>query len=150
MAERPEQDTEREGGPVRSPYDVLGVPPDASTEEIDRAYGDLARFHSFAPDDQGGADRMDEIRAAYETLVDPARRAEYDAGNAVTAVAVSDDGPTVAEQWAMETPVAPSEELHSRNPLDRLTGRLPRPWRVAIDWIVPIIVAISTLFCKLS
>ena len=30
----------------------------------------------------------------------------------------------------------------SRNPLDRLTGRLPRPWRIAIDWIVTIAGAI--------
>ena len=40
--------------PVRSPYDILGVAPDASTEEIDRAYGDLARFHTFAAEDSGG------------------------------------------------------------------------------------------------
>jgi hypothetical protein len=34
----------------------------------------------------------------------------------------------------------PSEkrQQHSRNPLDRLTAGLPRPWRIAIDWIVTI------------
>jgi signal peptidase I len=31
----------------------------------------------------------------------------------------------------------------SRNPLDRLTARLPRPWRIAIDWIVTIAGAIA-------
>ncbi|MDQ3874307.1 MAG: signal peptidase I [Actinomycetota bacterium] len=31
----------------------------------------------------------------------------------------------------------------SRNPLDRLTGRLPKPWRVAIDWIVTIVGAVA-------
>ena len=30
-----------------------------------------------------------------------------------------------------------------RNPLDRMTQRLPRPWRVAIDWIVTIVGAIA-------
>ncbi len=30
-----------------------------------------------------------------------------------------------------------------RNPVDRLTHRLPRPWRVAIDWIVTIVGAIA-------
>jgi signal peptidase I len=30
-----------------------------------------------------------------------------------------------------------------RNPLDRLTHRLPRPWRVAIDWIVTIVGAVA-------
>jgi signal peptidase I len=31
----------------------------------------------------------------------------------------------------------------SRNPIDRLTYRLPRPWRIAIDWIVTIAGAIA-------
>ena len=30
-----------------------------------------------------------------------------------------------------------------RNPVDRLTGRLPRPWRVVIDWVVTIAGAIA-------
>jgi signal peptidase I len=30
-----------------------------------------------------------------------------------------------------------------RNPVDRLTHRLPRPWRVAIDWIVTIVGAVA-------
>ena len=30
-----------------------------------------------------------------------------------------------------------------RNPVDRLTGRLPRPWRVAIDWVVTIVGAVA-------
>jgi signal peptidase I len=30
-----------------------------------------------------------------------------------------------------------------RNPVDRLTARLPHPWRVAIDWVVTIVGAIA-------
>jgi signal peptidase I len=30
-----------------------------------------------------------------------------------------------------------------RNPVDRLTHRLPRPWRVAIDWVVTIVGAVA-------
>ena len=30
-----------------------------------------------------------------------------------------------------------------RNPIDRLTGRLPRQWRIAIDWAVTIIGAVA-------
>src|SRR3954467_2714316 len=43
----------------------------------------------------------------------------------------------------METvePVEPVQK-RSRNPVDRLTSRLPRPARVAIDWIVTIAGAI--------
>jgi signal peptidase I len=36
-----------------------------------------------------------------------------------------------------------SRQHHSRNPLDRLTAGLPRPWRIAIDWIVTIAGAIG-------
>ena len=36
-----------------------------------------------------------------------------------------------------------SKRRHSRNPLDRLTAGLPRPWRIAIDWIVTIAGAIA-------
>ena len=48
----------------------------------------------------------------------------------------------------METgtePVAePSREPGGvRNPVDRLTAGLPRPWRVAIDWIVTIVGAVA-------
>jgi signal peptidase I len=30
-----------------------------------------------------------------------------------------------------------------RNPVDHFTGRLPRPWRIAIDWIVTIVGAVA-------
>jgi signal peptidase I len=30
-----------------------------------------------------------------------------------------------------------------RNPIDRFTGRLPRPWRIAVDWIVTIVGAVA-------
>jgi signal peptidase I len=43
--------------------------------------------------------------------------------------------------------IKPSEhekaKKHSRNPIDRLTAGLPRPWRIAIDWIVTIVGAIA-------
>ena len=39
------------------------------------------------------------------------------------------------------TPERPKHR--SRNPLDRMTAGLPRPWRVAIDWIVTIAGAIA-------
>jgi signal peptidase I len=34
-------------------------------------------------------------------------------------------------------------ERPSRNPLDRMTAGLPRPWRIAIDWVVTIAGAIA-------
>lgn len=59
-------------------YELLGVRPDASVEEIQRAYRLLARRHH--PDVQPGGDRttMAAINGAWEVLRDPARRRSYD------------------------------------------------------------------------
>lgn len=61
-------------------YKVLGVAPDATSEQIGRAYRSLAR--RYHPDvnrnDRGAEGRFKEISAAYETLADPVRRADYD------------------------------------------------------------------------
>ena len=65
---------------MRDYYDVLGIPADAGAEEIKRAYRQLARrYHP----DISGEDRAAaflEVAGAYETLRDPLRRREYDAG----------------------------------------------------------------------
>ena len=64
-------------------YIVLGVQQGASESEIKRAYRRLARrFHpDINPGDQTAAARFHQILEAYETLIDPARRSRYDAGN---------------------------------------------------------------------
>lgn len=68
-----------------SHYDVLGVNPGASSDDIRRAYRRLARRHH--PDAQPGGDvaavaaaqrRMAALAAAYAVLADPARRQAYD------------------------------------------------------------------------
>lgn len=61
-------------------YDTLGVPRDASPDDIRKAYRKLARKHH--PDlnkDDGVEARFKELGAAYECLNDPERRARYDA-----------------------------------------------------------------------
>jgi molecular chaperone DnaJ len=57
-------------------YGVLGLRPDAATEEIKRAYRRAAREHH--PDAGGDAERFKEVTRAYEVLSDPERRARYD------------------------------------------------------------------------
>jgi len=65
---------------VQDPYEVLGVPREASPEEIKAAFRKLAAKHH--PDRNAGDDsaqeRFKEINAAYQLLSDPKKRAMFD------------------------------------------------------------------------
>ncbi len=65
---------------MASPYEVLGVAPDASFDEIQRAYRLLALRHhpDVAPDADPAT--MAAINGAWSVLSDPNRRALHDAG----------------------------------------------------------------------
>src|ERR1700750_275538 len=64
---------------TRDYYDALGVPRDASTEDIRRAYRRLARqYHPDVNKEPGAEDRFKEVSAAYEGLRDPEKREQYD------------------------------------------------------------------------
>ncbi len=65
--------------PLRDLYDILGVPRDATQDEIRRAYRRLARqHHPDVNDDPQAEDRFKEMAAAYEILSDPEKRQRYD------------------------------------------------------------------------
>ena len=65
----------------RDPYIVLGVPRQASGEEIACAYRRAARASHPDSGDAGSAERFQAVSDAYDVLRDPRRRAVYDRSN---------------------------------------------------------------------
>ena len=66
----------------RDPYDVLGVPRDATSDEIKKSYRRLAREHHPDANHGGNAGAAEAefkaVAAAYEVLSDPERRDRFD------------------------------------------------------------------------
>jgi DnaJ-class molecular chaperone len=71
----------------RDYYGLMGLDPDATEEEIRKAYRRLAlQWHPDRnPDNPQAADRFKEISEAYAVLIDPAKRHTYDRARAAGA-----------------------------------------------------------------
>lgn len=67
---------------MKNPYDILGVSPQASDEEIQKAYRKLAKMlhPDLHPEDRHAEERFKEVSAAYSLLSDPEKRARFDRG----------------------------------------------------------------------
>jgi molecular chaperone DnaJ len=65
-------------------YIILGVTPEATVADIKRAYRRLARrYHpGINPGDRAAEAMYQQVSEAYETLIDPGRRRQYDAAGA--------------------------------------------------------------------
>ena len=64
----------------RDYYEVLGVPKDASADDIKKAYRKLAvKYHPDRnPDDKDAEEKFKEAAEAYDVLSDSDKRAKYD------------------------------------------------------------------------
>ncbi|MFO0576123.1 MAG: J domain-containing protein [Polyangia bacterium] len=98
---------------MRSPYEVLGIHPNATIEEIKSAYRRCAR--EAHPDLQGDRERFQAVQAAYEVLGDPEKRARFE-----------------AERRAWMREVGAVECAHCGN-ANRITRR-PAPGQLARCW----------------
>lgn len=76
----------------RNYYEILGVPQNASRDEIKKAFHVLAKkFHPDANKNNPYAKRkFQEIRDAYETLQDSEKRAQYDREHTMSSESVKD------------------------------------------------------------
>jgi DnaJ-class molecular chaperone len=67
---------------MRNPYEVLGISPKATAEEIRKAYRQLAKkYHpDLHPGDKAAEEKFKEVSAANDLLSDPEKRARFDRG----------------------------------------------------------------------
>jgi molecular chaperone DnaJ len=80
-------------------YVILGVGPDASAADIKRAYRRLSRrYHpGINPGDRTAQEMFTRISEAYEVLMDPRRRQEYDTGGSTQVEAPRPEVPQFTE-----------------------------------------------------
>lgn len=82
-------------------YDVLGVPPDATAEQIRIAYISLARQHHPDVNREAQANqRMAQINLAYDTLSDPEKRFQYDIEIGLREPAIEETREAVEQDWS--------------------------------------------------
>ncbi len=125
-------------------YAVLGVPPEASEDEIRSAYHRQLRFDDVETPE--GTARMRRLREAYEVLSDPERRRSYDASRyewGAFPTTVEEPHPFDEQAPAEEEAQSSDDDHHTWNPVTRATRGLPRGWRIAIDWLVTIVGAVA-------
>lgn len=122
----------------KDPYTVLGVPRDATREEVTRAY--RRRVRRLHPDVPGGsAEETTLLHLARDLLLDPVARAEYDSHTTRPDPADPPPEPDLPGAWDTEDVVtgigpAPAEPMYVRRPAPEppLVGEVvPEPFTPA-------------------
>ena len=104
-------------------YTVLSVPPDASEQEIKEAYRRLAKqYHPDLNREPEAQAHFIEITSAYEVLVDPVKRRDYDALRATYLKGTPDTQETIWSQ-PQYTPPSPQHQAPQPSP----SAARPRP-----------------------
>jgi curved DNA-binding protein CbpA len=87
------------------PYAVLGIPRDASDQQVQRAYRRMAkRYHPDLHPDAQTSQQMRRVNQAWETLSSPGSRARYDAESALPRSASSGHWSAPARRSAPPSP----------------------------------------------
>lgn len=93
-------------------YDVLGVPEDASPEEIEEAYRELVkREHPDQSDHPNAMQRFIRIKEAYDVLSDSSMRSRYDRSDGEEFVADDRDRTTEGDGWRAYTRRRPEADV---------------------------------------
>lgn len=107
-------------------YEVLGVSPDASQDEIKAAYRRLAKqYHPDVNPTTEASSRMSEINHAYDMLCDPAKRSAYD--TAVKFSSLSLDEQTGDEEATYASAIAFAQQARCQG-----CGRFDHTLRIAV------------------
>lgn len=104
-----------------SPYEVLGVEPDATVGVIRAAYRKIAMVAH--PDRGGEAARFAEVSAAYELLVDASRRKRFDE-TGLTAATVDAEGAMLTEVAQLVLAAVDSGDVEREDLLGKITAAL--------------------------
>jgi curved DNA-binding protein CbpA len=108
------------------PYAVLGIPRDASDQQVQRAYRRLAkRYHPDLHPDAQTSQQMRRINRAWETLSSPGSRARYDAEAALPRSASYEHWSGPARRSASASP--PPQTWNTAWASPSMAGSYPRP-----------------------
>ena len=93
-----------------NPYIQLDIPVDASLEEIKQRFRTLAHMHH--PDKGGDEEVFKSIKLAYEILMDPIRRKQYDLTGDAEIANIRDEAVTNIVQiiWSIITTFDPDQD----------------------------------------